>query len=709
MSGRSLFLIPSTPPHSPLQVINDKLVVTFQDNAYRAYLAKSEDVSFTLTYDASEIAGCEGTSGNSGRNRAGEEWQMACGCGVCSTTISVDSEPNELQTPPLQNAASYSILAASLAAAAVSPATAGALGKLSIITTMCPEKGVKNLDQTINPLGLSLGEGNNAFINGALVASIIIQTSLLLISFAISYYMYRKLDYKRMKHRGFNTVLPTEEEMVLEAEYSKKGTRVIHTGLNKEDVTYLAARGRFGWILIPATFLFAGAALCSVSALMYSTPFYKFIAACDIVVFICGLLAYATMVARDTKKHSIVENFDDPTRPWYYKMLWGWAEWRTNRGRGHGAWVELNHLLYDGYIHSCRYFLTYELLITFGIGAVGAWSPQTFEACWIKSSLTIALLVVFLLSLLLLRPYLAPYENVLETAIAAAEVAIASLLLVAMGQDNPNGHWSAGVAYQVTFATVWLVTGKAMMDMTVFLIDEHGLWKETQAELEPKKRRIFVAHLLCCGNNIPGEGMNDYVVRYEDSTENVSNKSDDASVYSLYNDERDGESPEEVLGLTTTELPRPPRRRHSRQMSCSSFTQELDEKKLPLSPENGSNLSMYAAPLPPARAGTLGSSDLEKTLEKTLNDSAKKLNHQQSAFGRGRMGGGRRMSQFSAASSHGGSNQHKVPLGVTTSSGYDMSDIRSGTAAPSPPSRQRRFSTASVEMLDLGSDEHMAV
>ena len=438
-------------------------------------------------------------------------------------------------TETAETVTSLSFVFGSAVAPVVSPGSAGALARLSIISRLCPIEGVIEVDRVINPLGLELGERERVRqVNGALVGSIAIQTFLLLVSVCIAVYMYRRLGFKRIRQRQVDTCVPERE--------GGEGVRLMSRGLTTVEVTYLMARSRFGWILIPACFLYSGAAFTAVAALLYSTPFFQFVAVCDLSVFLFGLLAYATYVAYHACDHGEVEDIPDSAgRNCLLKIVWGTSEWVTFSERGHGAWVELNHLMYDGYRHFTRYWLPYELLISFGIGALGAWSPSA-DHCATQSTLMIALLSVFFLSLVVLRPYIALYENVMETAIAGLDVAIGVLAMVAGESDSPDAseHWAAQVAGHLGMAVVWMVSVKGLIDLSVFAFDEYALWKEIQQQKPPQKRKNFIVHLLCCGNNIPDESMDDYV------RTKLGSEGADGGTYSL------DALPEELRSLAST-------------------------------------------------------------------------------------------------------------------------------------------------------------
>ena len=435
---------------------------------------------------------------------------MTCQCSVCSVEVKVvpQKEPKLPKTDveeAANTAASMSVVYGSSLAPIMSAGTAGALAKLAIISRLCPSEGAIEVDRTINPLGLELGDKEHVRqVNGALVGSIAIQAFLLSVSLCIAVHMYRRLGMKRRTQRRTDTCVPEED--------GGQGVRLVSRGLTAADVTYLMARSRFGWILIPASFLYAGAAFSAVSALLYSTPFFQFVAVCDLLIFLFGLFAYAAYVAHHVDDHAEVEAFpDDSDRSCLTKIIWGTSEWVTHSARGDGAWVELNHLMYDGYKHVARYWLAYELFVSFGIGALGAWSPSA-DHCATKSTLMIILLSLFFLSIVAVRPYLALYENVLEIFIAGVDVAIALFGMIAAESDTDIAdHWAAKTAGHLAMAIVWMVTLKALIDVTVFILDERAMWRAIQEQQPPHKKKSFCAHMLCCGNTIPEESMDDYV------------------------------------------------------------------------------------------------------------------------------------------------------------------------------------------------------
>eukprot|EP01063_Lacrimia_lanifica_P015225 TRINITY_DN2203_c0_g1_i1.p1 TRINITY_DN2203_c0_g1~~TRINITY_DN2203_c0_g1_i1.p1 ORF type:complete len:294 (+),score=76.50 TRINITY_DN2203_c0_g1_i1:62-883(+) len=109
-----------------------------------------------------------------------------------------------------------------------------------------------------------------------------------------------------------------------------------------------------------------------------------------------------------------------------------------------------------------------------------------------------ALVCLLALYLVVVRPYIAPYENVLEGLICVLETGILGMTLLAMGSANPTKHWGAELAGTLGFATVYVILLKFVLDLGVFLMDEYGEWAETQKGKAAPTVWGFAAALLGC-------------------------------------------------------------------------------------------------------------------------------------------------------------------------------------------------------------------
>ena len=431
---------------------------------------------------------------------------MTCACGSCALRLRVAPEatpglPKTAGERALQQVATLAFVgtAVFVPGLGLGPGTAGALGRVSVISRLCPDEGVVELDATLNPLRLEAGgDEEMRQVNGALVGSTAIQGGLLAISVCSAAYMYRRLALSRSRQRVFDSLVPPGRD------------HAVPTGLRVQDRTYLMARSRFGWVVVPAMFLYPGAAFCVVYSLLYASAGFQALAAFDAAFLLVGLLAYAVQTSTRCERHQAVRAVEGKpgVAAW---VLRGSEEWVTLPGHGNGAWVELHRLVYDGYTRRCRHFLSFELVVNFALGAVNAWSP-TKDQCETKAMLSLTVLAVFFGVLVGLRPYLAPYENAAEATIAGVDVVIGVGVLLADRAAEPESHWGAHLAARLGFAVVVLVLAKAALDMTVFVCDERDLWKEVSESERTDEKRGFVRHLLFCGDNIPTDTIDDYAL-----------------------------------------------------------------------------------------------------------------------------------------------------------------------------------------------------
>eukprot|EP01064_Diplonema_japonicum_P033864 TRINITY_DN679_c0_g1_i1.p1 TRINITY_DN679_c0_g1~~TRINITY_DN679_c0_g1_i1.p1 ORF type:complete len:1812 (+),score=249.13 TRINITY_DN679_c0_g1_i1:85-5520(+) len=517
--------------------------ILIQDRDFRAYSGYSEDITFTITDSSFATGSAEAVCRSS--SEASQEY-MTCQCNTtkgqsgCNKAMRLTPQqrtfPNddELTTSTTTAAAVVAVLGVMIPV--TSPSTGSSLSRVSILsrTSICPSEGKMELDRSLNPSGLELGSGDYVQVNGAVVASILVQVGLIIVSLITASIMYRQMDARRVTQRtGFTSLRRSRDDVK-----SKSIVRIVRHGLSKHDRTYLAARARFGWILLPATFLYGGAMLSCITAILYSSRFFKVIAAFDLVIFGAGLPYFTYRTAVKCVNHSDVHEVEgNDERSLWLKTWWGTSEWVQGEGVIDGAWVELHRLFYDGYHRKARFFMTTEFLMTFVVSCLGAWEPTTIGQCWIRGGLTTFVTVCYLLYMVWLRPYLAPYENVLEIAFVATEVVMLVLILIGMGEYRPTEHWSVYYAGQLAFYLVWCILLKAITDGCIFVIDEYAGWKDK------KRPQGFLRHLLCCGNNIQGDTLDEHVLRrFHDLQEEL--EMDDAE-YATYRERTsEGGTPE---------------------------------------------------------------------------------------------------------------------------------------------------------------------
>ena len=518
---------PPPHPHTTPQVTSDGSVeIAVGRTEGYWFNPPSEDklevfVASSIATSADSNTGCGAHTVDANEVNPALEQSMNCTCVGCNAAFTLHNEAPE----PVVSAADAQAMAAQkdavtvviFASAAVGPmvsmAAGGHLVKLSVLTRLCPSQGRIKLDRTLNPLGLQLGEDDRTKeINGALVAGIAIQMALVLCSFLVASVLACRLSKKRAAAR-----LASEDLLNEDIEGKTKVEKVYLQGVRKSDTQYLLARSRFGWIVMPSSFLFGGASMSCASALMYSSAPFKLLAAADMVIFLGGMVYFCVWSSRSAHKYCSLVPFEVPEkgRPWYHICFWGHEEYVPHRTSVAAIWSELHHIVYDCYQNRSKYFLTFELLTSFLIGAIAGWHPPTKTWCWTKSGLMQGVLVVHFIALLTMRPYLPYFENIMETAIVAAEIVALSFVLLAMGDDahRPGTSMASLYATKTALLVMYMISFKALVDMIVFIIDEYIVWKELREDPEGVShiRSSFILHILCCGNSMRGQRLRDHV------------------------------------------------------------------------------------------------------------------------------------------------------------------------------------------------------
>ena len=393
-------------------------------------VCKNNGCTYTASLKADVPSGAEG--------RANLVSAISAGSGAMAVVTSVSATPSS-------SASKASILA------------------MASRAMLCPGDGPDKLDRTLNPLGLQLGSSKYQEYNGAVLGSLVINVALLLLCGIAALWLHRKIRVQR----GRTFELLKEE-----------------TASNEVDTKYVLLKARFGWLVMPLLFLYGGAGVGAMTALLYSTWPYKVLASFLFLAFVVGFPYYVWKAVKGSKSNTTyigIEGAD--TQSTLKNVLWGKEEWVAAPEK-HGAhtWCMLHHLTYDGYRQSWRYFLLFELFVIFLLSGLTAWQPENRGSCWARALGMTIILGIFTLVLLIGRPYIAPYENVGEVLIALTETVMMVLTLIAMGSDNPADHWAASVANTLGLVAMWLIVCKFVADAGVFIKDEYDVWVDHGGE-----------------------------------------------------------------------------------------------------------------------------------------------------------------------------------------------------------------------------------
>eukprot|EP01064_Diplonema_japonicum_P010106 TRINITY_DN17461_c0_g1_i1.p1 TRINITY_DN17461_c0_g1~~TRINITY_DN17461_c0_g1_i1.p1 ORF type:complete len:1308 (+),score=167.87 TRINITY_DN17461_c0_g1_i1:42-3965(+) len=470
---------------------SDTLVLTIKDKTFRAYAPLSEMLK---VFVAAELFD-EGTWQKLCSNPEKTSSEIICSCangmslpmaGVgagCVANYKLQSQtpdfPNKEEIETISLVGTTAVLGVS-AIIPVSPTAGGSMMRVALLTQgmYCPSDGPTKLDRLVNPLQLKLGDDpDQEEVNGAVLGGIILQALCLAIGLLCTFIVYLKA---KEEARDFNDINVA------------KVRKMERDGLK---LTYLGARAHFGWLLIPAAFLYGGVAMSCSAALLYSTAGYKVLGGANLIFLGLGLPVYAFWVAHTAEGHTSVEKVT-VEQSWMRWFFWGKKRWTVHDGFLDESWQELHRLVYDGYARHAKEFLFKELIFTAALGMLEAYEPETYNQCRVKGIIVCCLLLLFLLVLVISRPYIAPYENAFETVIVTVELVMACFIVVAIGMNHPTDHWSALWAGNLSIVSMNLILLKFVIDLVIFLYDERKVW------IYKGLKGSFVAHLLCCGNKL---------------------------------------------------------------------------------------------------------------------------------------------------------------------------------------------------------------
>ena len=396
-----------------------------------------------------------------------ENPEVVCAAGTCEDSLTIASEsprfPNQEQLTDTQNAVvAITSVSSVVLAAGVSTGTKTGILAMTTRAMLCPGDGPDKLDRTLNPLGLHIGDSKFKEYNGAVIGAALVNGALMLICSCAAVFVLHMLG----KSHGVSL-----------------GSFVRNDLSTKIDRRYVLMKARFGWTLIPMSFLYGGATVAAVTTVVYSDTFFRVLGGALTALFVIGLPVYSFRAAAHVNKFTDYVPID-PDVPgqalsWKVRFFWGQMEYVPKEAKvGSRTWTALHHLTFDGYTHWWRYFLFVELIVMMFLSVFTAWQPDTQRSCWIRAVLMTCVLVVFTLILVLGRPYLAIYENVFESLIAITETVMMILTCSAMGDDNPAKSWQADVSGKLGVGCVYLILLKFIIDSTIFVIDEFTTWKE---------------------------------------------------------------------------------------------------------------------------------------------------------------------------------------------------------------------------------------
>eukprot|EP00662_Eupelagonemidae_sp_cell21_P051505 gene51505-35496_t len=272
----------------------------------------------------------------------------------------------------------------------------------------------------------------------------------------------------------------------------------MHPALTRDgqlSTTYIRARARWGWLLVPYPFLHGGCLVGSVAALIYHDSVgLKVVASIAILTFGVGFPLYLWhTVCRGQPRHAMTVRVQPAPKKWRLRWLfWGDEEWVPIENiPEHCHWIELHHLAFDAYrsrlhgrfehhaagrlVAHCLLLETVHLMV---LSVLAAWLPKNVTGCWEKTLIMSVVLMVRFLVRMVVWPRIAPYDNVGETVLAGIESTTMFGITIMLRDHVPADAPLGKLVSRLTLILLWGTIGKFVIGTVIFVIDEYTAWKE---------------------------------------------------------------------------------------------------------------------------------------------------------------------------------------------------------------------------------------
>jgi hypothetical protein len=140
--------------------------------------------------------------------------------------------------------------------------------------------------------------------------------------------------------------------------------------------------------------------------------------------------------------------------------------------------------LYAPFHFGGRLFLFADVGMAILFGAVAAMWPNTSLECVIQLSVIFGATMIYLLVVLVVRPFAVPMDNLVITTLATMEAFSAwCVLMVVIEQRNGNtGQWAKNAADLATIVTTWVTFGAMLKDCIIAILHFYTKRKATLAK-----------------------------------------------------------------------------------------------------------------------------------------------------------------------------------------------------------------------------------
>eukprot|EP01062_Namystynia_karyoxenos_P080960 TRINITY_DN8816_c0_g1_i5.p1 TRINITY_DN8816_c0_g1~~TRINITY_DN8816_c0_g1_i5.p1 ORF type:complete len:1193 (+),score=131.81 TRINITY_DN8816_c0_g1_i5:1694-5272(+) len=266
-------------------------------------------------------------------------------------------------------------------------------------------------------------------------------------------------------------------------------------------------QGGTAWMHIPVSFLYGAALIGPGTLLIYDDEddVWRLAGIIVLLAFAVTYVIYAWIwAARASDRCKCLPKCADPwpagaPTTFVGRFFFPTREWVPRPGNPLAEHVaELHGMLFDGYHSGARHWLGFEIAVTIVLGTMAVWQPEDVVGCRVRAGVMAGAFVVFFLALVALRPYLAPYENWVEGALAFLEASVGVLTFAAMVDDGDEEHPAAVTAGNIGLTLIFGVVGKFCLDVFLFLYEKFAGWQQETDSGSMHRDGGCVGKLLRC-------------------------------------------------------------------------------------------------------------------------------------------------------------------------------------------------------------------
>ena len=227
------------------------------------------------------------------------------------------------------------------------------------------------------------------------------------------------------------------------------------------------------YLLFPALFLYQPVVSSSLKCILYSpNVVIRMIGAGSFLVFGLGLPAFVYMRVNSGFTAFFAEEPQEE-----YEKLKKWARLFHERGEWKHSnpwWISRYGMFFDEYRQGVQWFLFSDVMLVFFLGCLDAVEPNTPSECNAKVLATTVLFGAQLLMVLLLRPFLVPFQNYFFSLAYVLQFTAMVLICIAIFRQNTAaGYLTISVQFLFIFSAMLVL--KSLWDIARVVINHMQL------------------------------------------------------------------------------------------------------------------------------------------------------------------------------------------------------------------------------------------